>query len=396
MLKVDIDKIIPLTDARNDLNRIADEVNGSDSLYVLTKNGTPIAVVVGVNHLEKLTGLGGKDDLKEDVDSKGESTTDKTNEPEKPTFPTSFNKDTADIATDTTAPDSDKFPKKEFGKEDTKPAEDTDQKPAPPVTDDDLFSEFDDNDLELPPVPPLPKSGEKKSIFDDDDKDNDHKVENTQKTTDLPPKDSVSNNTPLAATPPPISETNKPKTDFPTPPTSDNPVNLPPKTITPEPEIKDQSEEEKSDSMISPSESLSTPKPEDKPLDADDKPKTTPISYDDFIAKPTNDSDFSGPSALDEIDAKKDDQPPASNLGATSMPTSSPTIDPIPGSVPTPPESASQPTGGTDAQTTADINNQPATSNNQSSTPAQTNLGSQDSATNSHPNYTFNTPDDSK
>ena len=56
MLKVDVDKIIPVTDARDNFNKIIDEVDSSDDMYVLTKNGTPVAVVVGVNHLEKLTG----------------------------------------------------------------------------------------------------------------------------------------------------------------------------------------------------------------------------------------------------------------------------------------------------------------------------------------------------
>lgn len=56
MLSVDIEKIIPVTGARDMFNKIVDEVEGSDELYVLTKNGKPAAVVVGVNHLEKLTG----------------------------------------------------------------------------------------------------------------------------------------------------------------------------------------------------------------------------------------------------------------------------------------------------------------------------------------------------
>jgi prevent-host-death family protein len=395
MLKVDIDKIIPLTDARNDLNRIADEVNGSNTLYVLTKNGTPIAVVVGVNHLEKLTGLGGKDDLEEDVSSKGESTTEKTNEPEKPAFPTPFNKDdvdkTAGTTTDTMSSDSDKLPKEEYLKENAKPTDDAGQKQTPPVADDELFSEFDDDDLKLPPVPPISKSGEKKSIFDDDDK-----IGDTQSSTGALSKDSTPGDTPLAATPPPIAETDKPEINLPTPPTSDNSANLPPKTITPEPEVKDQPEEEKSDSMISPSSPPSTPEPVDKSTDIDDKSKTAPISYDDFIAQPTKDSDFSGPSAINDIDAKKDEQPPTGNFGGASTPTPSPTIDPIPGSVPKPPESAGQPIGGTDAPVTTDTNNQPTASNNQPSTPTPANSGSQDSAANSHPNYTFNTPDDSK
>lgn len=56
VLEVDIDKILPVTEARDSFNKIVDEVEGTDHMYVLTKNGKPAAVVVGVNHLEKLTG----------------------------------------------------------------------------------------------------------------------------------------------------------------------------------------------------------------------------------------------------------------------------------------------------------------------------------------------------
>ncbi len=55
-MQVDIEKILPVTEARDNFNKIIDEVEGSDHLYVLTKNGKPSAVIVGVNHLEKLTG----------------------------------------------------------------------------------------------------------------------------------------------------------------------------------------------------------------------------------------------------------------------------------------------------------------------------------------------------
>lgn len=56
MLEVDIDKILPVTEARDSLNRIVDQVGGTDHIFVLTKNGKPSAVIVGVNHLGKLTG----------------------------------------------------------------------------------------------------------------------------------------------------------------------------------------------------------------------------------------------------------------------------------------------------------------------------------------------------
>lgn len=56
MLEVNIEKIVPVTEARDMFNKIIDDVEGTDELYVLTKNGKPASVVVGVNHLEKLTG----------------------------------------------------------------------------------------------------------------------------------------------------------------------------------------------------------------------------------------------------------------------------------------------------------------------------------------------------
>lgn len=55
-MQVDIEKIIPVTEARDKFNKVVDEVEDSDEIYVFTKNGKPSAVMVGVNHLEKLTG----------------------------------------------------------------------------------------------------------------------------------------------------------------------------------------------------------------------------------------------------------------------------------------------------------------------------------------------------
>ncbi|MEK9155726.1 MAG: type II toxin-antitoxin system Phd/YefM family antitoxin [Patescibacteria group bacterium] len=56
MLEVNVEKIMPVTEARDTLNKIVDEVAAGDELYVLTVNGKPSAVLVGVHHLEKLTG----------------------------------------------------------------------------------------------------------------------------------------------------------------------------------------------------------------------------------------------------------------------------------------------------------------------------------------------------
>lgn len=73
MLEVDIDKILPVTEARDNFNKIIDEVEGTDHMYVLTKNGKPSAVVVGVNHLEKLTGKTA-DELTSIVEKKADAT----------------------------------------------------------------------------------------------------------------------------------------------------------------------------------------------------------------------------------------------------------------------------------------------------------------------------------
>ena len=73
MLEVDIDKILPVTEARDNFNKIIDEVEGTEHMYVLTKNGKPSAVVVGVNHLEKLTGKTA-DELTSIVEKKADGT----------------------------------------------------------------------------------------------------------------------------------------------------------------------------------------------------------------------------------------------------------------------------------------------------------------------------------
>lgn len=73
MLEVDIDKILPVTEARDNFNKIIDEVEGTEHMYVLTKNGKPSAVIVGVNHLEKLTGKTA-DELTSIVEKKADET----------------------------------------------------------------------------------------------------------------------------------------------------------------------------------------------------------------------------------------------------------------------------------------------------------------------------------
>lgn len=68
MLDVDIEKILPITEVRDSLNKIIDAVIDSEDLYVVTKNGKPSAIIVGVHHLEKLTGIDHKMIIPEDTD----------------------------------------------------------------------------------------------------------------------------------------------------------------------------------------------------------------------------------------------------------------------------------------------------------------------------------------
>jgi len=56
MLEVKVENILPVTEARDSFNQLIDKVEGTDEMFVLTKNGKPIAILVGVHHLEKLTG----------------------------------------------------------------------------------------------------------------------------------------------------------------------------------------------------------------------------------------------------------------------------------------------------------------------------------------------------
>lgn len=56
MLEVQIENIIPVSEAHDKFDQLIDSVTNSDDLYVLTKDGKPSAVVVGAHHLETLTG----------------------------------------------------------------------------------------------------------------------------------------------------------------------------------------------------------------------------------------------------------------------------------------------------------------------------------------------------
>lgn len=56
MLNVPIDKIIPLTEARDTLSKIIADVEQGAPLYVLTKNGKPSVAIMSVDVLQKQVG----------------------------------------------------------------------------------------------------------------------------------------------------------------------------------------------------------------------------------------------------------------------------------------------------------------------------------------------------
>lgn len=56
-LEFPIDKIMSVTDARNNFSKIVEEIEGDpEGKYLLTKGGTPSVVIINVDHLEKLIG----------------------------------------------------------------------------------------------------------------------------------------------------------------------------------------------------------------------------------------------------------------------------------------------------------------------------------------------------
>lgn len=284
MLQVDIDKITPVTEARDNLNKIVDEVDNTDVMHVLTKNGTPVAVIVGVNHLEKLTGeplpgatAGSAAGQNDDKNQSADQTDKKEDQPKdlaksddslKDNLPE--NEDTKEVDSTATKPiepvaANDKLETIEnampsadstIAVKDDKPdntppqitpSDNTDDKtgeqqtaptsqnepimpaaqPTPADTNDDLFSDFDDQ----PPVAAAEATG-KKSIFDDDLPDD----TNLSPTTPLKTGAIPSEPTPTepmtassAAPAPEVDNTNVTNSPEPTEaePVAPNPVNEP-------------------------------------------------------------------------------------------------------------------------------------------------------------------------
>lgn len=162
MLEVKIEKIVPITDARDSFNRIIDEVDATDEMYVITKNGKPAAIVVGVHHLEKLTGINA---------AKAKEMKDEANvvrplpEPElppidEPKMPAFEMKNTDNVAAPTNPVPASSLPKIDLSPvEEEKPVSPANNFPPieekKPLTADDIFGPLED-EFEAPEPRPLP------------------------------------------------------------------------------------------------------------------------------------------------------------------------------------------------------------------------------------------------
>ncbi len=56
-LEVPIDKIVPLTEARDQFSKIVADLEQGTPLYILTKNGKPAVAIVAIDHINQLRGL---------------------------------------------------------------------------------------------------------------------------------------------------------------------------------------------------------------------------------------------------------------------------------------------------------------------------------------------------
>jgi PHD/YefM family antitoxin component YafN of YafNO toxin-antitoxin module len=73
MISVQIDKIIPIEEARDKLRKVAEDVQ-KDSLYIITnEDGRPCAAVINVEYLEELSRRGGKVSMEEELKKQGQN-----------------------------------------------------------------------------------------------------------------------------------------------------------------------------------------------------------------------------------------------------------------------------------------------------------------------------------
>lgn len=80
MLSVQIDKIIPLDEAKEDFEKIVEAISqedGGNNLYILTRDGKPAIAIVNIKYLSDITGddIAADGDFKDSEGSEGEANT---------------------------------------------------------------------------------------------------------------------------------------------------------------------------------------------------------------------------------------------------------------------------------------------------------------------------------
>lgn len=188
-LKVSLENIIPLTEARDHFSQIVNEVQ-KDKLYVLTKGGKPAVAIIDVKYLERITGGEIKEEhIQEEIKKFPQKVglppmVEHQQSPTPPLAPPAPKIETPPVNTNTPNPFNSQTPKPEpAGFAAPQPPKPTPPPPAPAQ-------------LPIPPLnptPPIQNSGPtplKTPSLDDNDKidikaTEDHTEENTKRTNGL-------------------------------------------------------------------------------------------------------------------------------------------------------------------------------------------------------------------
>jgi len=81
VLDVKIENILPITQVKNELEKLVDKVKNSDELIVVASNGSPGAILIGIHNLEVLTGTS-HEELMPEVEPTEEEATEEPEEEE--------------------------------------------------------------------------------------------------------------------------------------------------------------------------------------------------------------------------------------------------------------------------------------------------------------------------
>ena len=91
MLDVKIENILPITQVKNDLEKLVERVNNSDELIVVAADGGPKAILIGIHNLETLTGMSHEELMPEEATDQPGDEDNQTAKEEAPA-PVDYNK----------------------------------------------------------------------------------------------------------------------------------------------------------------------------------------------------------------------------------------------------------------------------------------------------------------